>query len=85
MERTQLRQVLIEILEDEKGEKVEQLDDSLNLREGVGLDSVDLITMVMAVQNRFNIDLRTEELEQLQTVGNLLDLIQAKLASRAAA
>jgi acyl carrier protein len=85
MDRTQLRQVLAAILEDEKGEKIEKLDDELSLREGLALDSVDLITMVMAVQTRFHIDLETDELEKMHKVGDLLDVIQAKLAVRAAA
>lgn len=85
MERTELRQILTAILEDEKGEKVESLEDGLSLREGLGLDSVDLITMVMSIQNRFHIDLSTEELEQLHKVGDLLNLIQAKLPGKAAA
>lgn len=80
MDRTSLRQALLEILEDEKGEKVENLEDTVKLREEVGLDSVDVITMVMAIQTRFRIDLETAELQKISTVGDLLDLMQAKLA-----
>lgn len=83
MDRTSLRNALLEILEDEKGEKVENLADGVKLREEVGLDSVDVITMVMAIQTRFRIDLETEELQQLSTVGELLDLMEAKLAQAA--
>jgi acyl carrier protein len=83
MDRTSLRQALLEILEDEKGEKVENLEDTVKLREEVGLDSVDVITMVMAIQTRFRIDLETAELQQIATVGDLLDLMQAKLARAA--
>jgi acyl carrier protein len=79
MDRTQLRQALAAILEEEKGEKIENLDDDLNLRDNLGMDSVDLITMVMAVQTRFHIDLGTEELEKIQKIGDLLDVIQAKV------
>ena len=83
MDRTSLRQALLEILEDEKGEKVENLEDTVKLREEVGLDSVDVITMVMAIQTRFRIDLETAELQKVATVGDLLDLMQAKLARAA--
>jgi acyl carrier protein len=83
MDRTSLRQALLEILEDEKGEKVENLEDAVKLREEVGLDSVDVITMVMAIQTRFHIDLETTELQKIATVGDLLDLMQAKLARAA--
>jgi len=83
MDRTSLRNALLEILEDEKGEKVENLADGVRLREEVGLDSVDVITMVMAIQTRFRIDLETDELQKLSTIGELLDLMEAKLAQAA--
>jgi len=85
MDRMMLRQALVEILEDERGERVECLDDTLCLRAGLGLDASDLGTLGLAVQQRFYVDLRPDELAQVQKVGSLLDLIQDKFAARSAA
>jgi acyl carrier protein len=81
MERTELRKVLWEMLEEEVGEKYDHLDEDQNLREGLGLDSVDLVSLVIHIQRRFKIDIKTEELEKLIKVGDVLDLLQAKLAA----
>jgi acyl carrier protein len=85
MERTALRQTLLEMLEEEVGEKYDNLSDAQNLREGLGLDSVDLVSLVIHIQRRFKIDIKTEELEKLVKVGDLLDLLQVKIAANKSA
>ena len=81
MERVELRKVLLEMLEDEVGEKFERLDEDQNLRDGLGIDSVDLVSLVIHIQRRFKIDIKTDELQALVKVGDLLDLLQAKLGA----
>jgi acyl carrier protein len=85
MDRATILQNLREILENDRGEKYDSMEESVTLREGLGLDSVDLITMVMQVQDRFRVVLANEELEKISTVKELLDVIQAKLAQQAQA
>lgn len=85
MDRATILQNLKEILENDRGEKFDSMDETATLREGLGLDSVDLITMVMQVQDRFRIVLANEELQGINTVKELLDMIQAKLRQAQAA
>jgi acyl carrier protein len=85
MERAAIRQVLLQALEEDKGERVNNLDDAVVLREGLGLDSIDLVTLVINIQSRFSIELHDEELEKVVTVGDLLDLLQVKLGRPGAA
>ncbi|MBI3857859.1 MAG: NYN domain-containing protein, partial [Planctomycetes bacterium] len=54
------------------------LDETI-LTEGLGLDSIDLVSLVVQVENKFHIKIATEELKNLKKVGELLDLLQAKL------
>jgi acyl carrier protein len=79
MDRTALLQALGEMLEEETGQAYSGLDDGTNLREGLGLDSVDVVSLVIQIQNRFRIQITTEELEQVVRVGDLLDLLQARV------
>jgi acyl carrier protein len=86
MDRAALRQALREQVEQEKGEICQDLPDELGLREGLDLDSIDVVTLVIGIQTRFGIELKTEELEKITTVGDLLDVLQVKLrAPRSAA
>jgi acyl carrier protein len=50
-DRDTIRRTLIELLEADTGEKYPELDDNSNLREGLGLDSVDVVSIVADVLN----------------------------------
>jgi acyl carrier protein len=80
-ERNVVRQTLAELLETDTGEKYEDLKDETSLREGLGLDSVDVVSIVSQIERRFRIRMTHEELATLSTVGDLLDLMETKLAS----
>ena len=79
-DRETIRQTLIELLEADTGEKHAELEESVDLRNGLGLDSVDVVSIVSQIERRFRIRLTHQELETLVTVADVLNLLQAKLA-----
>jgi len=81
MDRRTLTQELQAILEDNRGEKYPDFDETLDLRTGLGLDSVDMVSVVIDMQSRFNVEVGLGDLEKLTTVGQLLDLLEARLES----
>jgi acyl carrier protein len=85
-DRAQIRATLIALLEADTGETFKDIKDEDNLREGLGLDSVDVVSVVSQVERKLQLRLSHEELMQLVTVGDLLDLIEKKVnsSSRAA-
>jgi acyl carrier protein len=80
-DRETIRQTLVELLEADTGENYPDLKENLNLREELGLDSVDVVSIVSQVERRYRIRLTHQELEKLATVGDVLDLLQSKLAT----
>ena len=69
------------LLEEEMGESYPDLTDEQDLRESLKLDSVDVVGVVMRIEREFRIRLATEELGTVQRVGDLLDLMERKLAA----
>jgi acyl carrier protein len=65
------------------GEKYPSLEDSTNLREGLGLDSVDVVSVVSQIERQYRIRLTHQELETLTTVADVLNLLETKLATAA--
>jgi acyl carrier protein len=84
-DRDTIRQTLIELLEADTGEKYPDLDDNSNLREGLGLDSVDVVSIVSQIERRFRIRLTQQELEKLVTVADVLNLLETKFTGGAEA
>jgi acyl carrier protein len=80
-DREAIRNSLTELVEADTGEKPPRLDDDLSLREGLGLDSVDVISIITQVERKFRVRLSQPELESLVTVGDVVNLLQAKLAN----
>ena len=80
-DRDTIRQTLVELLEADTGEKYPDLDDNSNLREGLGLDSVDVVSIVSQIERRFRIRLTQQELEKLVTVADVLNLLETKFSS----
>ena len=52
MDRAALRQTLAELLEAETGTRPQDLTDDTVLTEGLGLDSIDLVSLIVQVENR---------------------------------
>jgi acyl carrier protein len=82
-DREMIRRTLIELLEADKGEKYPELADSMNLRDDLALDSLDVVSIVSQVERRFRIRLTHEELQALTTVGDVLNLLETKVVASA--
>ncbi len=80
--RETLRTTLSNLLEEEMGQSYPELADDQDLRESLNLDSVDVVGLVMRIEREFRVRLATEELATVRRVGDLIDLMEAKLAER---
>jgi acyl carrier protein len=74
-----LRDVLVDKLKVD-GTKVQPQS---SLYDELGLDSIDLMTAVMAMEERFGIEISDNELEQVTTVGDAVRLLGQKVAANA--
>lgn len=52
-----------------------------NFTDDLGADSLDMVELVMAFEEEFSIEIRDDEAEKVQTVGDAHDLLLAKLAA----
>jgi acyl carrier protein len=82
MERTQLSAVVLELLEKETGESYPAVEESTTLREGLNLDSLDMAGLVLHIESHFGIQIESELLDGITSVGDLLDVLETKIASK---
>jgi acyl carrier protein len=81
MTRQELSTVVHELLEKETGETYPGLQESTSLREGLNLDSLDMAGLVLHMESRFGIQIETELLEGIATIGDMLNVLERKLAA----
>lgn len=69
------KQCAVEVLQVEPGRIVPEA----RFAEDLDADSLDLVELVMALEERFGIDVPESELEGIQTVGQAYDLVTSKI------
>ena len=74
-----LREVAVEVLSVEP----DQVTEEARFKEDLDADSLDLVELVMGLEERFDISVPEEDLENVGTVGQAVDLVLSKVASKA--
>ena len=83
MDRERLRTMLLDLLEQETWERPEKFTDDVKIREGLKLDSVDLLSVMLRAESTLGVSLDSRDFDKITTVGDLLTTIQRKLDARA--
>lgn len=56
----------------------ENVNDDTSLREDLDLSSLQAVTLVMDLEDEFGVEIQDEEIEALNTVGDVLRLLDSK-------
>jgi acyl carrier protein len=82
MDREQLRTTLVDLLEQETWERPEDFSDGIKIREGLKLDSVDLLSVMLRAESTLGVSLDSRDFDKITTVGDLLSTIERKIAAK---
>lgn len=69
---------VIAIIEDKLNADGVEITEATKLGEDLDADSLDLFEMVMELEDEFGIEIPSEDLEQLITVGDVLEYLKSK-------
>ena len=78
MNRREIETVFQDLVRDALQNPVLIVDRTHSAADYAGWDSVRQVAMILAVEDRFGITLRSREIDALRTVGDFLDLIEVK-------
>ena len=65
------------LLAEELGVNADEITAETSFKVDLGADSLDLFEMVMALEEEYGIEIPSEELESLTTVGAIIDYLKA--------
>ncbi len=71
-----IRELAVEVL----GADPSGITEDARLAEDLDADSLDLVEMVMALEDRYGIEIPEDELEGVATVGQTIDVVAARVA-----
>ena len=67
-----------EITADSLGADVNTLTAETSFKDDLGADSLDLFEMVMALEEEFEVEIPTEDLENIKTIGDVEAYLQSR-------
>ena len=66
-----------EIIADQLGVSEDEVTLEASFKEDLDADSLDLFELVMSLEEEFGVEIPTEDLEKLLTVGDVMEYIKA--------
>lgn len=67
-----------EIIAEQLGVEESEITLESSFQEDLGADSLDLFEMVMEFEDEFEVEIETEELETMETVGAIVKYLEGK-------
>ena len=67
-----------EIIEEQLNLDGVEITAESSFKDDLGADSLDLFELVMAFEEEYSIEIPAEDLEQINTVGDIMDYMKAK-------
>ena len=67
-----------EIIAEQLNCDADSIQPETSFKEDLGADSLDLFELVMALEDEYSVDIPSEELQELTTVGAVIDYLKTK-------
>jgi acyl carrier protein len=83
MERSEIQDKVCTILAEQLAVDAAKVTPAARFSEDLDADSLDLVEAVLALEEEFGVSIPEEEMEDVKTVGEAIDLIVQKLGANA--
>ncbi len=81
--RDEIRAKIKSIVTEGLGVSEDQVTDDAQFSQDLGADSLDQVELVMALEEEFGAEIRDEDADKLNTVGDAIAYIESRLADKA--
>ena len=69
-----VKQLISELL----GVEADDITEASNIQDDLGADSLDVVDLVMALEDEFDVEIPEDQVENIKTVGDIVKFIEDK-------
>ena len=81
MAMDEVRIKVVDIIANQLGVDKEQITPGANVIDDLGADSLDIVELVMALEESFDLEIPDEDAEKIRTVQDILSYLESNLKS----
>lgn len=70
---------IAQILADQLDADLESITPETRIAEDLGADSLDVVELLMSIEDEFEVEVPDEEIENVKTVGDVVEYIKANI------
>ena len=67
-----------ELIADQLSVDADSITESSNFKDDLGADSLDLYELIMALEEEYDVEIPTDDLENIATVGDVINFLKDK-------
>ena len=67
-----------ELIAEQLDVKADDITESSNIQDDLGADSLDVVDLVMALEDEFDVEIPEDQVENIKTVGDIVKFIEDK-------
>ena len=83
MTKDEIRAKIKKIVVENLGVSEDQVTDDAQFSQDLGADSLDQVELVMSLEEEFGAEIRDEDADSLNTVGDAINYIEKRIADKA--
>ncbi len=80
MDRNEMQQKVVNIIANQLGVEKDLVTLDANVVDDLGADSLDVVELVMALEEAFDLEIPDEEAEKIRTVKDIIEYLAKSLA-----
>ena len=67
-----------ELISEQLDVKADDITEASNIQDDLGADSLDVVELVMALEDEFDVEIPEDQVENIKTVGDIVKFIEDK-------
>ena len=68
-----------ELISEQLDVKADDITEASNIQDDLGADSLDVVDLVMALEDEFDVEIPEDQVENIKTVGDIVKFIEEKV------